>query len=146
MRVCASSGVGDGGRGGRRGVRDSGIAGIGLTENKPRLRADSFANASYLDSPSPDVVFDTPPYCRGALMPPDGTPLMSMSDDSSRRDDDRGTTVSERQKSSSVRQQQSEGGNLPSEGQEGGDPGDPSGLRAIEGLMRELIPTTKLKD
>jgi hypothetical protein len=68
-----------------------------------------------------------------------------MSDDSSRGNDDRERTVSERQANFSVRKQQSESGNLPLKDQEGGNPEDPSGLGAIEGLMRELIPTTKLK-
>lgn len=151
MGVCNGSGSGNGGGGGgRRGVRDSGVTGISLPGDMPRLRAASFANAGYLDSSSTDVVFDTPPYCRGALMPPDGTPPMSMSDGSSRGDDDRETTVSEseRQADLSVRQQQSESGNLPPQDQEDEDEGsgDASGLGAIEGLMRELIPTTRLKD
>ena len=79
-------------------------------------------------------------------MPPDGTPPMPMSGDSSRGDNDRKTTISERQANSFVGQQQPKGGNLSPEDEEGGDSGDASGLGAIEGLMRELIPTTRLED
>lgn len=142
---CSGGGGGDGRR-----ERDCRVAEDGITKDKSWSRNNSSVHAGYLGSSSTDVVSDAPPYCRGALMPPDGTlsgfGSGGSSGDSSEGDNDRETAFPERQTKSCVKQQQPESGNLPPETQEGGDPGDATGLGALEGLMRELIQTARLRN